>query len=432
MGAGGRDFHNFNIFFRDDPSYRVVAFTAGQVPFIEERVYPAKLAGRLYPEGIPIVSEDRLLELIKKHEVDDVFFSYSDVSHLQVMQIASRVIAEGASFHLLGPRDTMLKSHKPIIAVAAVRTGAGKSSIVRKLVELIRGRGARVVVVRHPMAYCDLEEPFQRFQSLDDLNRVCTLEEMEELEHHLRSGVTVYTGIDYRKVLEEAEKEADVIVWDGGNNDVPFFQPDVHITVVDPLRLGHETSYYPGESNLRMAHIVVINKADLARPSELERLIRSCSATNPKARIVQVRSETNVDRPELVQGKKVLVVEDAPSLTHGGLRDGAGAELVRRLGGFLVDPRDKAVGSIKATYKKYPHIGPVLPALGYSKTQLKELQATINSVKCDAVVVATPADLTRLITINKPIARVRFEVVDHGDVSFERTVSERLKKLLRC
>ena len=420
MGAAGRDFHNFNVFFRDNEEYRVVAFTAAQIPYISNRTYPASLAGRLYPDGIPIHPQDRLRELINADGVSDVFFSYSDVSNEYVMDLASIVQSEGASFHLLGPKDTMLTSSRPVVAVVANRTGAGKSTISRLVVDMLLRMGLKPVVVRHPMPYGDLSVAVQRFQSHDDLDRYhTTIEEREEYEGHIDRGIVVYAGVDYKAILEAAEKEGDVIIWDGGNNDFSFYRPDFTITVVDPLRLGDETSYYPGETNVRLADVIVINKVNVAPKKNVDSMARACADLNPRATIVRTNSDAVLDHPELVHGKRVLVVEDGPSVTHGGLSEGAGAVAAKRARATLVSPKKKAVGSIRKAYQKFPKLGNVIPALGYSGLQLKELERSINAVVCDAVVLGTPSDLTRMIRIKEPVARVRFEASEVGKPRLE-------------
>lgn len=416
IGAAGRDFHNFNVYFRDNPSYKVVAFTAAQIPYIEGRTYPPELAGsRLYPDGVPIFGEERLAELIAQHGVDEVFFSYSDISYENLMHLASKAMAAGASFSLLGPCDTQLKSGKPVVAVLATRTGAGKSTIARMAVRSARKAGLKPAVVRHPMPYGDLKaSTVQHFASYGDFakHRI-TVEEEEEYSDHIGMGADVFAGVDYRQILDEAEKACDVIIWDGGNNDFSFYRADSTIVVADPLRAGHESAYHPSEVNVRMADAVVINKANAAAAGAVDRLAASCRALNPRARIFQVNSEVAVDRPDLVRGKKVLVVEDGPSITHGELREGAGMFAARSLGCQAVDPRPAAVGSIKQAYEKYPWMGAVMPALGYSAAQLQDLQDSINNVKeCDAVILGTPADLRRRIRIDLPAAKATFEGTD--------------------
>lgn len=430
MGAAGRDFHNFNVYFRDNPEYNVVAFTAAQIPFIENRIYPSELAGKLYPKGIRIESEDQLSGLIENHAVTDVFFSYSDVSHEHVMHRASQVMACGASFHLLGPRDTMLPTSKPVISVVAVRTGAGKSTVSRMVIDILRKKGFKPVVIRHPMPYGKFESPVQRYVSPADLDKYeATIEEREEFEGHLDKGVPVYAGVDYEQILWKAEKDGDILIWDGGNNDFPFYKSSLTIVVADPLRAGNEAEYHPGETNFRMADIIAVNKVNVASQEDVAKVVEAARKLNPRAKIVRLRSETALDKPGLVKGKRVLVVEDGPSVTHGDLKEGAGAFAARTVGARLVDPRDRAVGSIKVTYEKYPNLGPILPALGYSREQLKELEQTINAVDCDAVVLGTPADLTRLIRITRPVAKVRFEAFDEEHPGLETYVTEFLDSL---
>jgi len=426
MGAAGRDFHNFNVFFRDDPDYVVVAFTATQIPYISDRIYPVKLAGPLYPDGVPIRSEDELAHIIESEKIDAVFFSYSDVSDEYVMHRAAIAQSKGASFNLLGPRDTMLSSNKPVIAVVATRTGAGKSTVSRRIARILQKRGLRPVVVRHPMPYGDLSVAVQRFGSMEDLDKFkTTIEEREEYEGHLAMGLVVYAGVDYKAILEQAEKEGDVLIWDGGNNDYSFIKPDLTITVADPMRVGDESNYYPGETNVRLANIIAINKVNIAKKRDLDTLVVNCKALNPKAAVVKLKSEAVLDRPELARRKRVLVVEDGPSVTHGGLSEGAGAVAARAVHATLVSPKKTAVGSIKKAYEKYPNLGNVLPALGYSEKQLSELERSVNAVDCDAVVLGTPANLTRLIKIKRPVARVRFEAKDVGRPTLDELVNAR-------
>jgi len=417
MGAAGRDFHNFNTVYRDDPESEVVAFTATQIPYISDRTYPRSLAGPLYPKGIPIVPETELHDLVWGERIDEVIFSYSDVSHEHVMHQASIVIAAGADFRLLGPAKTMLPSSKPVVAVCAARTGAGKSQTTRRVARILKGAGQNVVVVRHPMPYGDLEaQRAQRFASYEDLDAAkVTIEEREEFEPHLDTGTVVYCGVDYEEILESAEKEADVVLWDGGNNDLPFYRPDVHITVVDPLRAGHETRYHPGEANVRMAHAIVINKVDTATEDQVRRVETSVRALNPSATIVKARSPITIQEDVELAGKRVLVVEDGPTLTHGEMEYGAGVVAARRAGAAeIVDPRAYAVGTIAETYKAYPGVGALLPAMGYSDEQVADLAETINRTPADVVVIATPVDLRRLAELNKPAARVTYELEEEG------------------
>lgn len=416
MGAAGRDFHNFNTAFRDDAHYDVVAFTANQIPNIAGRRYPPALSGPLYPQGIPIYPEDELERLIKNHDVQQVILAYSDLSSITVLDIASRVLAAGADFRLLGPRATMLRAQVPVIAVCAIRTGSGKSQTTRRVVDILRSAGKRVVVIRHPMPYGDLEEQAcQRFASKSDLDFFkCTIEEREEYEPHLERGVVVYAGVDYGQILHAAESEADIIVWDGGNNDLPFYQSDLLIVVADPHRPGHERSYYPGQVNVRMADVVVVNKVDTAEPQAVETVLHSVAALNPRAAIIRAASPITLDSPELVKNKRVLVIEDGPTLTHGEMRYGAGWVAATRYGAqAVVDPRPYAVGTLAETYAKYD-VGPVLPAMGYSDQQIQDLEATIRNTPCDLVLVATPIDLTHLIRIDKPYQRVFYELQEIG------------------
>lgn len=430
MGAAGRDFHDFLVFFKDNPDFQVVAFTATQIPYISNRTFPASVAGRLYPDGIPIYPEEKLAELIESRQVTDVYFAYSDSSNEHVMSLAAVAQSKGASFHLLGPRDTMIKASKPVVAVVADRTGAGKSTISRMVSDILVKMGLKPVVVRHPMPYGDLSVTVQRFATHDDLDRYhATIEEREEYEGHIDKGIIVYAGVDYGAILEQAEKEGDVIIWDGGNNDFSFYLPDLTITVVDSMRPGDESRYYPGETNVRLADALVVNKVNVAPKKAVEASLRACRALNPKALVVKTDSLAVLDRPELVRGKRVLVVEDGPSVTHGGLSEGAGAVAARAVGGVLVDPRTKAVGSLRKAYDRFPKLGKVLPALGYSDSQLKELERSINAVACDAVVLGTPSDLTRMIHIRKPVARVRFEASEVGPHRLEALI--RSNKRLR-
>lgn len=417
MGAAGRDFHNFNVYFRDNPAYSVVAFTATQIPNIEGRLYPSTLAGSLYPEGIPIFPESELTTLIQKHRVSQVIFAYSDVSHETVMNRASIVLAAGADFRLLGPRATMLKSSKPVIAICAVRTGSGKSQTTRAVAGILKAMGKRVVAVRHPMPYGDLtKQTVQRFAEYADLiKHETTIEEREEYEPHLNRGTVVYAGVDYEKILRQAETEADIILWDGGNNDFSFYQPDLLIVVADPHRPGHELTFYPGETNLRMADVVVINKVDTASVENVNIVRTNTRAVNPTATIIEAASPIFVDDPGAIRGKRVLVVEDGPTLTHGGMTYGAGIVAAQKFGAReIVDPRPYAVGTIKETFAKYPGTGALLPAMGYSGEQVKELEATINAAPVDLVLIATPIDLRRIIEIKHATDRVRYELQEIG------------------
>jgi predicted GTPase len=417
VGAAGRDFHNFNSAFRGDPASLVVAFTATQIPYIDDRIYPAALAGPGYPDGIPIYPEDRLEDLIGSHRVDEVVFSYSDVRHVDVMHIASRVLAAGADFRLLGPNQTELVASVPVVAVCAVRTGAGKSQTTRRVAEILRQAGRRVVAVRHPMPYGDLaSQAVQRFASREDLVAARpTIEEREEYEPHLAAGTTVYAGVDYQAILAQAQEEAEVLLWDGGNNDLPFFRPDLHIVVADPLRAGHESSYHPGEANVRAADVVVINKVDEATGEQVAALEEQLKLLNPDAVVVKAASVVRVEDPDLVRGKRVLVIEDGPTLTHGEMSYGAGVVAARRLGAAeIVDPRPWLVGSLAEVYERYPHIGALVPAMGYSDAQIRELEAVINRAPVDAVVIGTPIDLRRVADIAHPATRVAYDLVEQG------------------
>jgi predicted GTPase len=431
MGAAGRDFHNFNVYFRNNSAYEVVTFTATQIPGIEGRTYPPELAGPNYSKGIPIYSEEELPKLIKEHDVDQVIFAYSDVSYEYVMHKASIVLASGADFRLMGPKTTMLRAKVPVISVGAVRTGSGKSQTSRQVAKILKNKGLRVVVVRHPMPYGDLRKQiWERFASYEDLDKYeCTIEEREEYEPHIDNGIIVYAGVDYGKILEEAEKEADVIVWDGGNNDLPFYKPDLHIVVADPHRAGHEVAYHPGEANLRMANVVIINKVDTADPQNVKMVKENVKMVNPKAMILDAASPITADQPELIKGKRALVIEDGPTLTHGNMPYGAGTIIAQKLGAReIVDPKPYAVGSIKETYKKYTHLGTILPAIGYGEKQIAELKETIDRTPCDVVVIGTPIDLRRVMTINKPTVRVNYELQVLGPVSLEQVLEEFLQR----
>ncbi|MGB9599212.1 MAG: cyclic 2,3-diphosphoglycerate synthase [Myxococcota bacterium] len=431
MGAAGRDFHNFNVYYRDNPDYEVVAFTATQIPDIDGRKYPPDLAGKLYPDGIPILSESDLINVIKEKKVDEVVFAYSDVSHNYVMDKACAVIAAGADFRFIGAEKSMLKSTKPVISICAVRTGCGKSQTTRKVATILQELGKKVTVIRHPMPYGDLnKQRVQRFARLEDLDKhECTIEEREEYEPHINTGIVVYAGVDYKDILSEAEKESDIIIWDGGNNDLPFYVPDLEIVVVDPHRPGHELLYYPGTANLYRADVVVINKVDSTTHENIEIVENNIKLKNPKAVVIHADSPIIVDKPEEIKGKKVLVVEDGPTLTHGEMKYGAGIVAARQYGAHeIIDPRPYAVGSIKKTFEKYPHIGTLLPAMGYSKTQMKELEKTINDTPCDMVVVATPIDLGRLLKINKPYKRVRYELKEKEALGLKYLIESRVLK----
>jgi len=421
MGAAGRDFHNFNVFFRNNENYRVSAFTATQIPDIEDRKYPSELAGRLYPNGIPIYPEKELSNIIKESDVSEVYFSYSDVPHSYVMHKASEVQATGTSFILLGPKETMIKSRLPVISICAVRTGCGKSQTTRKIALLLKEKDLRVVVVRHPMPYGDLnEQKVQRFATYDDMiKQKCTIEEMEEYEPHIRNGILVYAGVDYGAILEEAEKEADIILWDGGNNDIPFYRANLEIVVVDPHRPGHELLYYPGETNFRRADVLIINKMDTASEENIKTVTENIRKHNPGATVIRANSPITVQGGEEIKGKTILVVEDGPTLTHGEMTYGAGIVAAEKYSALkIVDPRPFAVGSIKDTFQKYPHLDRVLPAMGYGESQIAELNQTIDKVECDLVIGATPIDLSRLIHTNKKILRVTYDLeeIDHPDL----------------
>ncbi|NLK52445.1 MAG: GTPase [Syntrophomonadaceae bacterium] len=417
MGAAGRDFHNFNVFFRNNPNYEVVAFTATQIPDIEGRVYPKELSGQLYPEGIPIYPEEALVSLIQEQQIEEVVFAYSDVTHEYVMHKASMVLAAGADYRLMGPKATMLTASKPVVAVTAVRTGSGKSQTTRKVCDILKAMGKKVVAVRHPMPYGDLTRQIcQRFATYADLDHYeCTIEEREEYEPHLDRGVVVYAGVDYEKILHEAEKEADVIVWDGGNNDIPFFTPDIYLAVVDPHRPGHELAYHPGETNLRMAGVIIINKMETATPEGIETVRRNIAAINPQATVIEAASPIFVEEPQKIKGKRVLVIEDGPTLTHGEMAYGAGMIAAKKFAALeIIDPRPYIVESIKETYQKYPNIGSLLPAMGYGAKQIQDLEQTINQVDCDTVIIATPIDLSRIARIGKPTVRVNYELQEIG------------------
>jgi predicted GTPase len=430
LGAAGRDFHNFNTFFRGNPAYHVVAFTATQIPDIEGRRYPPELAGPPYDEGIPIVEEERLEELIREEKIDVAVFAYSDTSHLHVMHLASRVLAAGADYWLLGPGHTSLASSKPVISICAVRTGCGKSQTTRFVADRLRAKGKRVVVVRHPMPYGDLNrQAVQRFASREDLDRhECTIEEREEYEPHIDRGITVYAGVDYAAILRQAEEDADVIIWDGGNNDLPFFRPDLHIVVVDPHRPGHELRFHPGEANFRMADVIVINKMDTASPENVRTIKAHAKSVNPTARIVEAESPIRIEQTAEIEGKRVLVIEDGPTVTHGGMTYGAGTVAARRhRAAEIIDPRPYAVRSIQDTFKKYPEIGPLLPAMGYSKEQVRDLEETIRRTPCDVVIIGTPIDLRRLIQIEQPSVRVTYELQQTGGPDLETILNEQLQ-----
>jgi predicted GTPase len=437
IGAAGRDFHNFNTYFRDNETFEVVAFTAAQIPDIDGRSYPSELSGRLYPSGIPIYAEEGLTELIKKFGVSLCVFSYSDVPYQKVMSVSALVNAAGAKFVLLSPADTMIKSTKPVIAVGAVRTGSGKSQTSRKVIEILMNKGYKVVAVRHPMPYGNLAKQIvQRFETIADLEfHKCTIEEMEEYEPHVVRGNVIYAGVDYEKILRAAEKDpagCDIILWDGGNNDFPFYKPDLMITVADPLRPGHELSYYPGEVTMRMADVAVINKVDSASKADLETVKTNISKINPKAIVIEANSLIKVDNPDFIKNKNVLVVEDGPTLTHGEMKIGAGTVAARRFGAKnLIDPRPYLVGKLKDTFIKYPGIGTLLPAMGYGEQQLRDLEKTINNVPCDSVIIGTPIDLSRIIKINKPAVRVSYDLQEIGKPDLETVLDGFVKKYLK-
>lgn len=434
IGAAGRDFHNFNTYYRDNEDYNVVAFTAAQIPDIDGRKYPKELAGKLYPDGIPIYAEDNLPRLIKELEVDDCAFSYSDVTYEKVMSVSAIVNAAGANFVLLGPGDTMVKSTKPVIAVGAIRTGCGKSQTSRRVIELLMEKGLKVVAVRHPMPYGDLNaQKVQRFAEVSDLEKhKCTIEEMEEYEPHVVRGNVIYAGVDYEAILREAEKDpkgCDVILWDGGNNDFPFYKSDLTITVVDPHRAGHELRYYPGEVTLRLADVVVINKMDSSAPEDIETVRESIRKVAPEATVVDGASPIKVDDPSVIKGKKVLVVEDGPTLTHGEMKIGAGVVAAQKFGAIeMVDPRPYTVGKLSETFEIYPEIGTLLPAMGYGEQQLKDLEETINNTDCDSVVIGTPIDLNRIINIKKPNTRVYYDLQEIGYPNLSEVVDDFVKK----
>src|SRR5690554_21502 len=434
MGAAGRDFHNFNTYYRDNEGYEVVAFTATQIPDIHGHKYPPELAGRLYPQGIPIYDQSELVDLIKKYDVDECVLSYSDLPYEYVMHLSAEVNAAGAIFALLGPKHTMLRSSKPVIAVCATRTGTGKSQTSRKVAEILLSRGIRVVAVRHPMPYGDLAaQRVQRFSTIEDLAKhQCTIEEMEEYEPHIERGNVVYAGVDYEAILAEAVNDpdgCDVILWDGGNNDFPFYKPDLLITVADPHRAGHELSYYPGEVNLRMADVVIINKVDSAAPENIELVRSNTRMANPTAVIIDGASPIKVDNPEVIRGKRVLIVEDGPTLTHGDMSMGAGTLAAQKYGAAeIIDPRPYAVRSLAETYKLYPHLGAVLPAMGYGAKQIADLEATIAAIDCDAVIVGTPIDLARVVKIDKPNVRVRYDLQEIGSPNLAEVLEAFLKE----
>lgn len=428
IGAAGRDFHNFNTCYRGNADYNVVAFTAAQIPDIDGKKYPASLAGNLYPEGIPIVAESELVDLIKKHKVDECIFSYSDVHYNRLMNLASVINAAGADFKLLGLEATMLKSTKPVIATGAVRTGGGKSEASRRIVDELKALGLKVIAIRHPMPYGDLaKQAVQRFATVEDLKKhECTIEEMEEYEPHVMRDTIIYSGIDYEAILREAEREnPDVILWDGGNNDFPFIKPDLMITLVDPQRAGHELMYYPGETTLRIADVVIINKIESADLEALQTVRRNVAKVNPNALIIDAVSPTSVDKPELIRGKKVLVIEEGPTVTHGEVKFSYGCLTAQKYGAAeLVDPKSYAVGKLKETFDHYPNLGPILPSMGYSAQQVKDLEATIEKTPADLVVIATPIDLKRIVKINKPSVKIGYELQEIGEPNLAQPIKE--------
>jgi len=434
MGAAGRDFHDFNVHFRNNREFEVVAFTAAQIPGIDYRVYPHELAGDAYPKGIPVYPEKDLPNLISELKVDIVFFAYSDVSNQEVMRKASLVISNNADFCLLGVEATMLKADVPVVSVCAVRTGAGKSQTSRRIAKILKERGVRAVVIRHPMPYGDLKKQiWQRFESYADLDKYhCTIEEREEYEPHLANGVIVYAGVDYGRILSEASKEAEIFVWDGGNNDLPFLKPDLHIVVADPHRAGDELTYYPSEVNLRLANVVVLNKVDSADPAKIELVKANVKQVNPSVIVLEAASSITVDKPEAIKGKRVLVVEDGPTVTHGNMPFGAATIAAKQFeAGEIVDPRPYAVGTIKKAYELYPHLGLVLPALGYNDKQVEDLKATIEATPCDLVLVGTPIDLKKFVNLTKPTVRVKYELQVLGDISLEEIVDGFLKRKVK-
>lgn len=431
MGAAGRDFHNFNVAFRDNPDYEVVAFTATQIPDIEGRTYPAQLAGKRYPAGIPIYPESDLVKLIHELKAEQVVFAYSDVPHELVMHKASQALAAGADFRLMGVKSTQIKSSKPVVSVCAVRTGSGKSQTTRRVSKILRGMGYKVAAIRHPMPYGDLvKQAVQRYADYSDLDKYeCTIEEREEYEPHLDNGVIVYAGVDYERILRQAEQEVDIILWDGGNNDFPFYVSDLQIVVADPHRPGHEVSYHPGETNARLADVFVINKVDTADPENVIKVRENLRQVNPKAIVIEAASPLFVDNPDAIRGKRVLVIEDGPTLTHGEMAYGAAWVAAQRFGAAeIIDPRPYAVGSIRATYEKYPTTGKVLPAMGYGETQTRELEQTINAVDCDLVLIGTPIDLNRVVKIKQPTQRVRYELQEIGQPTLEDILKAKFGK----
>jgi predicted GTPase len=428
MGAAGRDFHNFNVYFRNNKNYKVIAFTATQIPDIDDKMYPPELSGPLYPDGIPIRPETDLPDLIQTHEIDQVILAYSDLPHTYVMEKASLVMSNGADFRMMGPSSTMIKSKLPMISICAVRTGCGKSAVTRRVADLLQSKDKKVIAIRHPMPYGDLREQiWQRYETYDDLDKYdCTIEEREEYEPHIDKGVIIYAGVDYQVILDRVEaEEPDVILWDGGNNDLPFYKPDLHIVIADPHRPGHELTYYPGATNLRMADVVIINKMETAKPENIELVKNNIASANPNAKVIEGTLPISIDDPELVKDKRVLVVDDGPTLTHGEMSYGAGALAAVRFGASeLVNPKPCAVGSIQKTFAKFTHLENVLPAMGYSDEQVNELQETINACECDLVVSGTPIDIQRIITVNKPITRVKYRFQERQEGVLEEILDE--------
>lgn len=434
MGAAGRDFHNFNVYFKDNESYEVVAFTATQIPDIHNRIYPPELSGKLYPKGIPIYPEEQIAKLIKENSVDTVIFAYSDIPNSYVMQKSALINAAGADFVLMGTKNTMIKSKKPVIAVCAVRTGSGKSQVSRKLFEIFRKKGYKVASIRHPMPYDPnlVTQIVQRFASYEDLDKYnCTIEEREEYEPYIDMGGVIFAGVDYEKILREAEKEADVIIWDGGNNDFSFIKPDLLITITDPHRAGHELTYYPGELNARQADVIIINKVNTAQLENVEKVENNIKMINPKAKIIKGISKIITDEQDKIKGKKVLVIEDGPTVTHGGMKYGAGKIAAERWGAKeIIDPREYAVGSIVKTFNKYSHLSNVLPAMGYGNKQIRELEQTINNADVDLVISGTPIDITRVLKSSKPIVRIGYDVGEETGKELEKVVNNFIKKYL--
>ncbi|RLE84739.1 MAG: GTPase [Thermoprotei archaeon] len=432
MGAAGRDFHNFNIFFRDNPEYEVVAFTASQIPNISNRTYPPELAGKFYPKGIPIYPEEHLEDLIKKYKIDEVVLAYSDLVSDEVLEKISKVLASGANFRILGIRDTMLKTEIPVIAVTASRTGAGKSTVSKKIARILRDKGVKFAVVRHPMPYGDLRKSvIQKFSKIEDLAFYgCTIEEREEYETHIAEGNVVYAGVDYEKILKDIEKEKyELILWDGGNNDWPFYKPNLYITVIDPLRPGHEIRSFPGLVNLLLADVVIVNKVNVANEESIKSVVSNVNKINKKAKIIMAASEVTADKPELLKGKRALIIEDGPTVTHGSLGYAAGYIAAKKYGAEIIDPRNYVFGSIKEIYDKYDHIGTVLPALGYGREQMKELEEIINKVPADVIVLGTPSDISKYLKINKPVVKVSYEIKEVNEPSLEDVIEDFLNNI---